>query len=99
MSSTSTVAPGRGSLWRPRTKSESDPLRCATLGLPWGDCSQHPVEGSVYCYYHDKVLREVLTWFVDHRNREVPASHYYLVYPLPKGGYVLLYKEQDDAVQ
>lgn len=92
MTTEHTVAPGRGSLWRPRTKGERTD-KCSAIGLKRGDCSQPACDG-VYCYYHSKVCNGVVTNFVDHRNNAVPATHRYPVWPLPQGGYVLLDYEE-----
>lgn len=62
-------------------------LRCHALGLGLGskkgDCVQFRVDGSYYCYYHDKVQRGVLE----------PEHHLYPVWPLPSKGYVLMEEE------
>jgi hypothetical protein len=54
--------------------------RCSALGLERGDCQQERMEGSAYCYYHDKV-QEGLT---------LPTADVYPVWPLPRTGYRLV---------
>jgi hypothetical protein len=66
--------------------------RCHAIGLEMGDCRQASIEGSHYCYYHDKLQRGVIT-------PSVPAPEeadqrdgmaLYPTWPLPREGYVLL---------
>lgn len=96
MTSRPSVAPGRGTTWRPLTKRErtSD---CAAVGLLLGDCSGSSIEDSAYCFYHTKVEQELITYFeanTEHGLAQVAPQHYYPVFPLPKAGYVLLYEEE-----
>lgn len=98
MSERNQVAPGRGKLWRPLGKRERTHV-CSAAGLLVGDCTEHCIEEAAYCYYHDKVERGLVTYFEANMSRgltEVPPTHFYPVWPLPKSGYVLLYSEEDE---
>lgn len=97
MTTQNTVAPGRGILWRPLTKRERT-LVCSCEGLLLGDCTEQVIEGSAYCYYHNKVLRGDITYFEANMAKgiaEVSPTHYYPVWPLPVTGYVLLYPKEE----
>lgn len=83
-------------MWRPRAKRDRT-WQCSASGLILGDCTERHLEGSAYCYYHTKVQQELVTYFEANMSRgltQVAGSHYYLVWPLPKNGYVLLYQEE-----
>ncbi len=58
--------------------------RCAVSGLLRGPCRMKHIEGSAYCYYHDKLAKGLT-------EPEEPQS--YPVWPLPKSGYVLITEE------
>ena len=61
--------------------------RCSALGLPRGDCEQERVPNSAYCFYHDKLQRELTT----------PTAMTYPVWPLPLNGYLFLDESQEVA--
>jgi hypothetical protein len=67
--------------------------RCRATGLELGGCHMQRTSGSNYCYYHDKVQREVITEFADREGRPVSPRTVYPVWPLPSSGYVLLKRE------
>lgn len=91
-----TVAPGRGSVWRPMTARERRELgpRCSATGLLLGDCDQQRFGESPYCYYHEKIACGHIDTFVAKNAslawEEVSPRSVYPVYPLPVVGYVLL---------
>lgn len=62
------------------------PNRCHAINLPRGDCEQQREPNSAYCFYHDKLQRDLTE----------PTAMTYPVWPLPKSGYILL--EEQEAV-
>lgn len=54
--------------------------RCYAIGLERADCPQWRTAGSLYCYYHDKMAKDLL---------EPTAEGLYPALPLPAQGYVL----------
>ena len=68
--------------------------RCSAIGLQLGDCTQQHIEGSRYCYYHDKVQKGVIDSFMSTNSSggwyEESPRNIYPVWPLPVEGYWLL---------
>lgn len=72
--------------------------RCAARGLILGDCCERQSQDSVYCYYHSKVQRGVISTHLAKNSNgawvEAAPSNVYPVWPLPATGYVLLEDER-----
>ena len=101
-------SPGKGRTWRPLGRNEvledlerdlgqakvPGHRRCSVQGLLLGDCEMEKVDGSAYCYYHDKVQRDLITEFREKNSGlgwvDVNPRAWYPVWPLPREGYVLL---------
>lgn len=55
------------------------PERCGAVYLPLGDCREPVANDSSFCYYHDKLQRELTE----------PTADTYPVWPMPRHGYVV----------